>query len=83
MNASVLSRLALALLVAMGFVVPTAAVRRADVVQGVARPARLEVEARELAAPQFVSTPVVKAVGLQSRTSVAERLFLRHRALVL
>lgn len=83
MNASVLSRLAVALLVAMGFVVPTEAPRRDEVAQGVARPERVVVEVREVVAPKFTSVPVTEVVELQSRTPFATRLFLQHAALII
>lgn len=81
MSASLLSRLAVALLIAMGFVVPVEAVHRDEVVQGVAR----EVRAPE----RVIVVPSVRSsTGQMPRFSlgeevVVERLFVKHRALLL
>lgn len=81
-SASFLSRLAVALLVAMGFAVPFETVQRDEVVQGVPRAAAVEVaEAVEV----FVVVAVahVEVFFASQRVADSERLFVKHRALLI
>lgn len=83
MNASVLSRLALALLVALGFVVPRDVPVRDEVTQGVARELRAAsaVAARD-EAPRLAAPEHGEPTGY-ARAVTAGRLYVRHRALLL
>lgn len=81
-SASFLSRLAVALLVAMGFVVPVEAAQRDEVVQGLERSSREEVVAFVVAA-RAVDVVDVCVVSLSSRVVDGGRLFVKHRALLI
>lgn len=82
MSASLLSRLAVALLVAMGFVVPTEAPARDAVTQGVVAPTRETVAITPLLADRVTTSFVAPAALVDQHHTPAFRLFVKHRALL-
>ncbi len=82
MSASLLSRLAVALLVAMGFVVPTEAPARDAVTQGVVAPTRETIAITPLLADRVTTSFVAPALLVDQHHAPAFRLFVKHRALL-
>lgn len=83
MSASLLSRLAVALLVAMGFVVPVEAAQRDEVVQGVPRSEAAVEVARAVAQVQVVELAPATLFPASQRVEVSQRLFVKYRALLI